>query len=297
MPEGAEVKRCSEVVSDSLNLKVLSEVKLISGKLHRLGVKNLDKLTLPTKINSISARGKSIFIELDGDYSLVSTLGMSGWWYPPSSSIKKEDLDEAYYSHVINTIEKAEKHTRLQLVTEDGSSVNYVDPRNFGNFYVLDQKEFVKRRDSFGPDFLNDGDLDVNVLASKLHQQFQSIKNIPIGEALLNQTLLAGLGNIYRAETMYLARISPHRLVRSLGKEDTKKILEAAYFVLCVAYNSRGRMIYPATGMSFFMFMPMSAQDIDRHLVYGCNIDIFGNSTRKETIGGRTCWWTPAIQI
>lgn len=294
MPEGPEVKRCSEVVDEFIGRKVLSEVAPMSGKLQRLGIKNLENLRLPAKIVSVSARSKSIFIELEGEYSLVSTLGMSGWWYPPASKITKEDLDEAYYAHVVDTIEAAEKYVRLRLVTTDGSSVNYVDPRNFGNFYVLTQDEFKKRKDSFGLDFLNDARGDRWDTIEPVKRAYGKTDK-PLGEVLLNQSMLSGLGNIYRAETMYLAGISPHRPASSLSENEIDRVLTCASWVLSIAYEGRGNMSYPAAVISHFHKTPF-AKIVNRHLVYGCNVDIYGNPTKRETIGGRTCWWVPEMQ-
>lgn len=300
MPEGAEVKRCSEVIKGIADHKVLTEIKLTSGKLARNGIKNSEKLTLPSKIIDVYAYGKSIFIELEKS-TLVSTLGMSGWWYPPSNSIQKEDLDDAYYSHVIDTVAKAEKHTRLQLVFEDNSVANFVDPRNFGNFYIFDKSEANAHKSKLGLDFLNLTNESIMRRLERFPLKYAKkckYGKQKIGEILLDQSWLAGLGNIYRAETMYLAKISPHRRLCELTESEIKRLMMAADHTLVVAYNGRGHMSYPSSSMEHFLNVRVGDGDgvVNRHLVYGCNIDIFGNPVVSETLGGRTCWWVPNIQ-
>lgn len=310
MPEGPEVKRCSEVVRDFMDQKDLHSVQLVSGKLQRQGVKDIENLQLPTKIVRVSSRGKMIFIELKGEYSLVSTLGMSGWWYPPPDSIDPQHLEKAYYKKVIKTIEDASKYIRLKLVATDGSEVWYVDPRNFGNFYALKQTELESRRRSLGIDFLTE-DCPEDKATAVVHTKLSKIKK-PLGEVLLNQTILAGLGNIYRAETMYLAGLSPHTPANSLGVEEVEKVVKAAKVVLKTAYEGRGSMMYQIDMVATFLGekgdrlleMREAAQKrsgtplnyIGRHLVYGCRDDVMGNMVKSETIGGRTCWWVPEIQ-
>lgn len=309
MPEGAEVKRCSEVLSGIILEKTLVEIKTVSGKLDRLNVKNLENLKLPVKVKSVYSKGKVIFIELDGEYSLISTLGMSGWWYPTLSSIAKGAMTEAYYAKVIDTISKAEKHCRLSMTTEDGSIANYVDPRNFGNFYVVSQDEFQQRVNQIGFDLLSQPykpDL-IGWFSSMVRSKKYSKKKI--GEVLLNQSILSGLGNIYRAETLYLAGVNPNRESASLTEDDCHQIIEAADLVLNLAYQGRGTMIYPINEVFHFLsyrssgfiqriknIMPATATAINGHLVYGLSADIMFHKVKQEQIGGRTAWWVPEVQ-
>ena len=308
MPEGPEVKRCSEVLSDVISGKSLTSIKLISGKISR-GVNDLEKLQLPAKVLSVFTKGKVIFIRLAGDYSIISTLGMSGWWYPPLETINPLLMSQAYYSKVIDTINKAEQHTRLSLNMDDGTQVNYIDPRNFGNFFVVTQDEFQARVNLLGVDLLNNVSYiglpnGIDWFSTCLSKKKYSKK--PIAEVLLDQSLIAGIGNIYRSESLYLAGIDPNREAGSLSQDQCLKLIKAVDMVLELAYQGRGRMVYPINDVIDFLTiemaqklrgsMPGNTTAVNGHLVYGHAEDVMGNEVLRSPIGSRTAWWVPAVQ-
>ena len=300
MPEGAEVKRCAQVLGETVAGKNLVSIAPTSGKMLRLGVKGLDKLCLdgPAQITRVFTKGKMIFITILGDKEqyLISTLGMSGWWYPD-----KLDEDWIVYNagkpvQASSVINSALKYTRLQIVTQDTTAA-YCDPRNFGNMYLTDGDGMLKAADSLGPDLLT-------AIAADTYIRFRAkrYKKKPIGEVLLDQGLICGLGNIYRAEALYFAGVSPHRTVESLTDRDLARILDCAQYVLFNAFTNHGTMKYKLTDLVRLMLpeyhealvkMLPGANDesfIKGHMVY------YRRHATNETIGGRTMWWQPEMQ-
>lgn len=146
------------------------------------------------RIGALTRRGKYILIELDGAGLLLLHLGMSGRITAGAAGVP-----DAPHDHVV-------------LSLDDGTVVRFNDPRRFG---LLDYIERGKAGAhpllaGLGPEPLEpgfDGAYLNRALAGKL---------TPIKSALLDQRIVAGLGNIYVCEALYRARISPRRLAASV---------------------------------------------------------------------------------
>jgi formamidopyrimidine-DNA glycosylase len=286
MPEGAEVKRCAQLLNDTIKGKILNKITPISGKLLKAGIKNLDSLELPITVLDVFTKGKVIFIHLENNKYIISTLGMAGWWYP--KQISEDTKNRRAYVRlkevtIQDVLESALKQNRLELETSDGVVVFYSDARNFGNMSVVSEDEAKAKQNSLGIDLMSDSVDGVAAFAA-----LKSKKNAKkeIGEVLLDQSVLSGLGNIYRAETLYLSNVSPYRLVKDLSDLELKKIIENGSYVLQVAFYSHGSMYY-----DFLGGVPLT-----RHLVYSQKRDIWNNDVTCGESAGRTIWWVPALQ-
>lgn len=310
MPEGPEVKRCGDVLRGILKDKVVVKASALSGKLQRLGVLGLNELKLPLKINNVYTIGKVIFIQTLNDKMILSTLGMSGWWYPPASQLSPTDTNGvAYYQgkmlRVGDVVKRAESYARFALETEDGSLALYTDPRNFGNLKVLPDVEGMRVAQGLGVDFFNE--------PCAYGSAVMALKRKPnkaIGEVLLDQSLIAGIGNIYRAEVLYAAGISPFRLVSDLSSHELDLLVKAVETVLKVSYHQEGTMTYTTEFLAITLGRHPGLIDklrslgrragglsyIERMLCYGYKIDIFGYNVQTAKLGGRTIWYVPEVQ-
>ncbi len=134
-----------------------------------------------------------------------SHLGMTGKW------VRRRDGDPAPASR------------RLSLSLDDGSRLDYVDMRMFGRFRLIPGARFEDVPDlaALGPDPLTDG-VDVRRLFDRLQRL-----RLPIKVALLDQTVLAGVGNIQASESLYRAKIDPRRPARSLSAAEVKRLAAA----------------------------------------------------------------------
>ncbi|HEY2903496.1 MAG TPA: DNA-formamidopyrimidine glycosylase family protein [Polyangia bacterium] len=118
------------------------------------------------------------------------------------------------------TAEPAPRFARLSLALDDDRSLHYVDMRLFGRFQVIAGGRFsdVPELAALGPDPLNDG-----IDAGALHQRLQSVKT-PIKVALLDQTIVAGVGNIQASEALFRARLDPRRPARTLTLAEVRRL-------------------------------------------------------------------------
>ena len=163
----------------------------------------VEKQVAGRTVASIARRGKWIRIALSGGKTLYSHLGMTGKW------VRRDPRDPA------QRFEKARFDVR-------GASVRYLDPRMFGRLIAADH---VAAWDELGPDPLADG-IDVKKLTERLSRTKRSIK-----ETLMDQTVLAGVGNIQASESLWRARIHPGRSAKSVA-QDPKQVRALAKAIL-----------------------------------------------------------------
>ena len=160
-------------------------------------------------VREIERRGKRLRIALDDGSALFAHLGMSGKWVLRAPGDPEEPWERA-------RIDAARRGKRL--------SVRYVDPRRLGKIVVSDRELPAWR--SLGPDPLVDG-IDPRHLLAEFARTRRSVK-----EAVMDQAVLAGVGNIYATEALFLARIDPRSHADALGAADVRALARALAKVL-----------------------------------------------------------------
>ncbi|OGI19915.1 MAG: DNA-formamidopyrimidine glycosylase [Candidatus Moranbacteria bacterium RIFCSPLOWO2_02_FULL_48_19] len=172
--------------------------------------------------------GKHIVIDLDDGYSVVAHLKMTGHFLVKDkgnrlSSAFTKDPVNGYIHHIFTFTDK--------------TTLEFSDMRKFGWLRVMRTGE-VETLPSIAS-------LGIDALSPKLTQKhFQGLlsekKKRPIGVVLLEQDLIAGIGNIYRSEALFLAGVLPTRRIETLTKKEWLKILPAIKKVLQRAVKLRG---------------------------------------------------------
>ncbi len=218
MPELPEV----ETVRRGLALK-MSGRRIVRAELRRPDLRRPFPPALAERLNgaligSLTRRGKYILVELDADGLLLLHLGMSG-------RITAGDAaqPEARHDHVVLTL-------------DDGTIVRFNDARRFGTLDYLRRSEAGRHPllAGLGPEPLDAG-FDGAYVAGKFAGKLTSIK-----AALLDQRIVAGLGNIYVCEALYRARMSPRRLAGTIGRGRAERMVAAIRAVLGEAIEAGG---------------------------------------------------------
>ena len=218
MPELPEV----ETVRRGLALK-MSGRRILQAELRRPDLRRPFPPALAARldgaqIGALRRRGKYILIELDSDGLLLLHLGMSGRVTAGSA-----ELPDTPHDHVV-------------LRLDDGTVIRFNDPRRFG---LLD---YVKRAEEtqhpllagLGPEPL-EAEFDDAYLSTAL-----AGKMTPVKSALLDQRIVAGLGNIYVCEALFRSGISPRRLAASIGRERAQRLVAGIRSVLTEAIEAGG---------------------------------------------------------
>jgi len=205
-----------------------------------------------------------MYILLEGEYSIWSTLGMTGQW-----------------------ASKRIQHTRVEFVLSDGS-VFYNDIRNFGTLkFVKGKGDLVKKLQSLGPDLLSEECSD-ELFISRL----RSKKNKTIVQVMMDQSVVSGIGNYIKSDALWLSKISPHRKVSEIPDNELIILNKNIRQVMLESFNSGG-----ATIKSYLDFNGNSGEYGSKFIVYNKKVDLDGNVVLSEqTKDGRTTWWSPERQ-
>ena len=169
-------------------------------------------------IEAVARRGKYAIFGLRSGDALIVHRGMTG-----SLLLRATDAP-------------LESHVRIVFKLDDGFELRFRDPRKFGKVYVMDARgrERLLPWVRMGPEPLN-GAFTAHTLQTALQGRTGLIKPL-----LLNQHLVAGLGNIYVDEALYRARIHPQRRANTLEPAEIRRLHRAIRDVLRAAVEQRG---------------------------------------------------------
>ena len=218
MPELPEVETVRRGLALRMSGRRIVRAELRRPDLRRPFPPDLAERLDGARIGELSRRGKYILIELDDSGSLLLHLGMSG-------RITAGTAEDA-----------AQKHDHVVLTLDDGTVVRFNDARRFGTLdYIARGKEAAHPLlAALGPEPLEPG-FNGAYLSRKL-----AGKLTPIKSALLDQKIVAGLGNIYVCEALYRAGISPRRLAATVAGIRAARLVAAVREVLDEAIAAGG---------------------------------------------------------
>jgi formamidopyrimidine-DNA glycosylase len=201
--------------------------------------------------------GKHLFVRADGDLWLRLHFGMTG-------SLQ-------YFKH-----EQAPKHTRVLFVFANTHRLAFEDQRKFGEVGLLKEvDEFLKKR-ALGPDAL---DISLSQFKEIFGKHRGAVKAI-----LLNQKLIAGIGNIYADEILFRVWMHPATEISRLGSKPLTKLFRATRYILEKAIAAKADM----NQMPKSWLLP--------HRGKGGKCPRCGRKLRSAKIGGRTAWFCAHCQ-
>jgi formamidopyrimidine-DNA glycosylase len=219
MPELPEVETVARGLEQALKGDKFTRITLRRPDLRFPFPENFAEILSGKTITEIARRAKYALIYLCDDTVLIAHLGMSG-----SFRIDKEGTPEP------------QKHDHVIFETAGGVTVRYHDPRRFG-FMLLTTRDELPHHPQFkdmGPEPLGN-EFSGPVLAQRL-----SGKNGPIKIALLDQKVVAGVGNIYACEALFRSGISPRRKANTVKGVRAERLVAAIRDVLKEAIISGG---------------------------------------------------------
>lgn len=171
------------------------------------------------KILDVSRVAKNIIIHLDSGKYLRIHLAMTG-------QLLLKDFED-----------KGDKWVKLVLLLEKNDEkkvLKFADMRMFGKVFLVEKTDLDELSDKYKPEYL-DEDLNVNDFLEILKSKKTNIKN-----ALLDQQLVSGLGNIYATDALFISRLHPETITSELNLSHAEKLLEAARQILREGIKNRG---------------------------------------------------------
>lgn len=229
MPELPEV----QTIVNDLNKKIIGH-KVVGfwsdtpKAIRNMSVEKFRQEVVGRKILGAHRTGKNIFIDLSGGKTLYIHLKMTGHLLVKGGKMKKKD---DFFN------EKVNQYIRHRWTLDKGVTVDFSDLRKFAKIVLLDTSNFREYKDIQG---LGIDAMSVAFTKSKFRQILEKRKNMPIGVLLMEQNIIAGIGNIYRAEILFEAGVSPFKKISALSQKEIDAIFKQIRAVLKKAIKFRG---------------------------------------------------------
>lgn len=226
MPELPEVETVVRDLRPLLISRTIRAVRAGRRKLRSPWNDAWGKAVHGARIDAIDRRGKWIIVRLDSDRSLLLHLGMTG-----QLTVRPADATP-------------EEHTHLRFELDQGKELRFRDVRRFGSATLFESSDRLTGYldDRLGPEPFN---LDSGYLFDRLKSTSR-----PLKAALLDQKLIAGVGNIYADESCHLAGVHPGRRSNTMTWRRSESLRQAVERVLTRAIEGRGSTIRDYIGGS-----------------------------------------------
>jgi len=224
------------------------------------------------RVVAIDRHGKQLLLTLQaaaGPLGVNAHLGMTGKWVVRAAG------------------EPAPRHARLSLRLDDGARVHYLDPRMFGRLRLVPEARFDRwpELEALGPDPMA-APIDLGRLRARLRATRRAVK-----VALLDQSLLAGVGNIHASEACWRARLDPRRRSDSLEPAEVARLARAI----------RASLRFGLAGLDMPEIEYLEEGGANPFHVYGreearCRHRGCGGAIRRAVQAGRSTYFCPRCQ-
>jgi len=224
-------------------------------------------------VTSIDRRAKNVLIRLDADRLIAVNLGMTGRLLPFSAPPRGASRPG---------------HPGVRFRFASGGVLVFDDTRRFGTVECVTTSEWEVRSNRMGPEPLDD-----DFTAEELHQSLAGSRS-PIRSWLLDQKRIAGVGNIYAAEALFLAGIHPRRPARSIRADGAIALYASIRTVLSEAIRAGGTTIRDyrtATGEEGQYAPRLHVYGRDGEPCGSCGADV-----QKIVFGNRSAFFCPVCQ-
>ena len=270
MPELPEVETTIRGLQPIVNSTIVN-IKIHTPKLRFFIPKNILRIKRGIKIKSIKRQGKFILFHLNNNHTIIIHLGMSG------------------RLRLFNTIKfQRKKHDHFILRTNKDHCVVFNDSRRFGflDYGATDVIYAKKYIFNLGEDAL-ESTLSDKYLFAKISKSL-----VPIKQILLDQTIIAGIGNIYASEILFNAKISPLEKGKDLSLKECKQLIISTRKILKKAINAGGSTLrdYVSTDGTVGNFQS------DFKVYNKAGLKISGKTIIKIVQYGRSTYYCPSLQ-
>jgi formamidopyrimidine-DNA glycosylase len=298
MPEIVEIKKYCDFINKHFTNKKLNNIKILKGRYKKHGkfegYNEINK-NFPLKLLGAKSKGKFIYITFENNITIYCTLGLSGGW-----TYKKKDSDKYKFPDMMEflNVEDVDEyrdtsldHLNIEFIFKKGS-LYFFDTLSYGTISVSnDIDKLNKKLNSLGPDIM-----DINTDFDLFNERINKIQNKKIGNVIVNQKIISGIGNYLRADILWVAKISPHRLIKNLSRSEMKRIYQAARDLTWGDYD-----IKKGKKLEIISKNAKLPRDYKRDFfVYYEDEDIYGNKVKKEELyegsQKRIIYWVPGRQ-
>ena len=267
MPEGDTIFRTARALNRAIGGRIVTGLETSLAPLARV---NDDAPLVGRMVERVEARGKWCLIFFSGDLILLTHMRMSGSW------------------HIYKTGERWQaprSAMRIVITCHDVQAVGFNVP--VAEFHTARSLERSAHVSELGPDVLSPA-YRIEEAAGALREYGQAHPDAEIGNVLLNQHVIAGIGNIYKSEIAFAAQVNPFRRMQTISDQELQRIAEIAqrYMQANVAEVS-GNGTVTHTGARRWVYR-RQGQECRR---CGAIIEM-----RRQGTGARSTYWCPSCQ-
>jgi endonuclease VIII len=274
MPEGDTIFRSARTLQRAIGGQVVTGFESVLPKLIRV---DFDSGVVGRTVEKVESRGKWILMYFSGDLILLSHMLMSGSWhiYRPGEEWQRRPID-----------------MRVVIKTEQIWAVAFNVP--IAEFHTADT---LRRREGFRK--LGQDVLGTEFDAAKSAASLQVNGDLEVGVALLTQSIVAGIGNVFKSEVCFACRVNPFRCVSSLSPEELTCLMTTARkFLLMNVGETSGDQMVTVPGMRR---TTGNVDPSERLWVYGrrrepCRECGTAIESYKQGEEARTTFWCPSCQ-
>lgn len=272
MPELPEVFTVTKDLKENLLQKTIKEIDVEPEYKIRPNKKDFINKVKGKKVINIDRIAKNILIELDGGDCIRVHLAMSG----QLRLFKKDTLSEI------------PKWTRVNILLDTKEHLLFIDMRKFGRFEWIPLENRKKLEKKYGLEPISEK-YNIKDFQKTLKKKNTSIKNI-----LMDQNLIAGLGNIYATEALYRSGIDPRKLSYDLNKKEIKKLYQETIAVLKEGISNRG------TTLEDKKYVDLQGKEgnnfVNLKIYRKLKCETCGRKVEKVKIGQRNTYFCPNCQ-
>jgi endonuclease-8 len=273
MPEGDTIFRAARTLQRALAGKTVVRFESMVPALDRV---HDDAPITGRTIEQVHASGKHLLMHFSGDLVLRTHMRMNGSWhiYRPGE-----------------TWQRPRRDMRVLIATADFEAVGFNVP--VAEFIPV--RDLARHRElrRLGPDVLSD-----TFVPEEAVRRLRERADTAVADAILNQRVLAGLGNVYKSEVLFMCRVNPFTPVQAIDDTSLASIVETARHLLLANVSER---MAPMTTYTGFRRTTRRDDPKERLWVYGrarlpcrtCGTPI---QVRKQGTDARLTYWCPACQ-
>jgi formamidopyrimidine-DNA glycosylase len=331
MPEAVEIRKFADILRSNILHSRITKINILKGRYTKKPFEGYDELckNLPLTIESINTKGKFTYMTLVNEnkskfFYLFNTLGLSGGWTLKSS--KKSDFTSCAsnicqymtepkenviftYPVLIEYIteenqnewfKRALNHLNVEFITDKKTKNNtfiifyFYDQLSFGTLKAINgtdnNSQLEKKLKELGPDLM---ETTFDIFKTQMRKKINESKMI--GNVIVNQKIVSGVGNYLRADGLWMAKISPFRKVSEVSDKELELLFWSLLALMWGDYNN-------SEGMKKGLIKYKIPNDYKRDFfVYMQKTDINGKKISKEELfegaQKRFIYWCKDIQV
>lgn len=267
MPELPEVQTVLDTLETKIKDKKIVDIKILYKPIVLENERKFKKALIGQHFREFDRRGKFLIFKMD-NIALVSHLRMEGKYY------------------ILTNKDPIDKHTHVIFKLDDGKELRYHDVRKFGRMELLPLKDNYDDFKDLGPEPFSKS-FNLEYVKSYIKGL-----NKPVKELLLDQSFVAGVGNIYADEILWAIKVNPLRKSKNLNDNEIKELIKYTRSILKAAIKKGGTTIRSYTSSlgvtgRFQLSLNCHTKDVCKRCKSGI---------KKIRVGGRGTYYCPKCQ-